>query len=98
MFTSHDKAEQAKDKVQSFVAHDFWLDEMPSHASYMEEAQRRVDAKRGQFRATFTPKSRNGRYQDTPLTMLTQALPVCTEWVNLTTPYTQVEKKKSGPR
>ncbi len=59
LFTSHDKAEQAKDKVQSFVAHDFWLDEMPSHASYMEEAQRRVDAKRGQFRATFTPKSRN---------------------------------------
>ena len=59
LFTSHDKAEQAKDKVQSYVAHHFWLDEMPSHASYMEEAHRRVDARRGQFFATFTPKSRN---------------------------------------
>lgn len=59
LFTSHDKAEQAKDKVQSFVAHHFWLDEMPSHAAYMEEAHRRVDARRGQFFATFTPKSRN---------------------------------------
>ena len=59
LFTSHDKAEQAKDKVQMFVAHHFWLDEMPSHESYIEEAHRRVDARRGQFFATFTPKVRN---------------------------------------
>ena len=59
LFTSHDKAEQAKEKVQSYVAHHFWLDEMPSHESYIEEAHRRVDARQGQFFATFTPKVRN---------------------------------------
>jgi len=59
LFTTHDKANQAWEKIQSFVAHHFWLDEMPSHAKYIEEAHRRVDAKQGQFIATFTPKVKN---------------------------------------
>ena len=59
LFTSHDKAKDAKEKIQSFVAHHFWLDEMPSHSGYVEEAHRRVDARQGQFFATMTPKSRN---------------------------------------
>ena len=64
LFTSHDKAEQAKEKVQSYVAHHFWLDEMPGHESYIEEAHRRVDARQGQFIATFTPKVRNDNVRD----------------------------------
>ncbi len=59
LFTSHDKANQAWEKIQSFVAHHVWIDEMPSHAKYIEEAHRRVDAKQGQCICTFTPKSRN---------------------------------------
>lgn len=64
LFTSHDKAEQAKEKIQSYVAHHFWLDEMPSHESYIEEAHRRVDARQGQFFATFTPKVRNDKIRE----------------------------------
>jgi len=59
LFTSHDKANQAWEKIQSFVAHHVWIDEMPSHAKYLEEAHVRVYARRGQCVATFTPKSRN---------------------------------------
>ena len=61
IFTSHDKASEAREKVQSYVAHFVWLDEMPSDHKYIEELHRRVDAKQGQFLATFTPKSRNDR-------------------------------------
>lgn len=61
IFTSHDKASESWTKVQSYVAHHVWLDEMPSDHKYIEELQRRVDAKMGQFFATFTPKSRNLR-------------------------------------
>lgn len=59
IFFTHDKAEQSREKVQSFVAHHVWLDEMPSSHKYIEEFQRRVDARRGQFLATFTPKAPN---------------------------------------
>ena len=64
LFTSHDKAEQAKEKVQSYVAHHFWLDEMPSHPGYIEEAHRRVDAKQAQFFNSMTPKVRNDAIRD----------------------------------
>ena len=59
LFTSHDKANQAWEKIQSFVAHHVWIDEMPSHYKYIEEAHRRVDAKQGQCIVTMTPKSKN---------------------------------------
>ena len=59
LFTSHDKSQVSWEKIQSYVAHHFWLDEMPGHDKYIEEAHRRVDAKLGQFIATFTPKSKN---------------------------------------
>lgn len=59
LFTSHDKANQAWEKIQSYVAHHVWIDEMPSHAKYVEEAAVRVDAKRGQLMLTMTPKTRN---------------------------------------
>ena len=59
IFTSHDKAKEAAEKVQSYVAHFVWLDEMPGDANYIEELHRRCDSRRAQFLATFTPKSRN---------------------------------------
>ena len=59
IFTSHDKADLAAEKVQSYVAHFVWLDEMPNSYKYIEELHRRCDSKRAQFLATFTPKSRN---------------------------------------
>jgi phage terminase large subunit-like protein len=59
LFTSHDKAREAAEKVQSYVAHFVWLDEMPGDYKYIEELHRRCDSRRAQFIATFTPKSRN---------------------------------------
>jgi len=59
LFTSHDKAKEAAEKVQSYVAHFVWLDEMPGDYKYIEELHRRCDSRRAQFIATFTPKSRN---------------------------------------
>jgi len=59
IFLTHDKADHAREKAQSFTAHHVWLDEMPSSHKYVEELQRRVDARRGQFISTFTPKSPN---------------------------------------
>jgi phage terminase large subunit-like protein len=59
IFTSHDKANVSWEKIQSYVAHHIWIDEMPSHYKYLEEAHRRVDARQGQCMVTMTPKSKN---------------------------------------
>lgn len=59
LFLTHDKAEQAREKAQGFTAHHVWLDEMPSSHKYIEELQRRIDARMGQFISTFTPKRPN---------------------------------------
>ena len=64
MFTSHDKAREAAEKVQSYVAHFVWLDEMPGDYKYIEELHRRCDSRRAQFIATFTPKSRNEKVRN----------------------------------
>lgn len=64
MFTSHDKAREAAEKVQSYVAHFVWLDEMPGDYKYIEELHRRCDSRRAQFLATFTPKSRNEKVRN----------------------------------
>ncbi len=64
MFTSHDKALEAAEKVQSYVAHLVWLDEMPGDYKYIEELHRRCDSRRAQFIATFTPKSRNEKVRN----------------------------------
>jgi phage terminase large subunit-like protein len=63
-FLSHDKAQEAAQKIQSFVCHWVWLDEMPSSEKFIEELHRRVDAKQGKFIATFTPKVRNDKIRD----------------------------------
>mgnify|MGYP003132085249 CR=1 FL=1 len=64
LFTSHDKAKEAAEKVQSYVAHFVWLDEMPGDYKYIEELHRRCDSRRAQFLATFTPKSRNEKIRN----------------------------------
>ena len=59
LFFSHHSPEEAREKVQGFVANWVWLDEMPDSAKLIEELHRRCVAKRGRFLATFTPKLRN---------------------------------------
>lgn len=60
LFISHnDSSEKNRQHMQGYVAHYVHLDEMPSSIKILEELQRRVDAKRGYFLSTFTPKFRN---------------------------------------
>jgi len=59
-FLSHsDGSEKNRKHMQGYVAHYLWLDEMPSSHKILEELQRRVDARKGRFLATFTPKFKN---------------------------------------
>ena len=48
-------------KLQGFVAHWAWIDEMPHEVSVIEEVMRRVASRDGSFVATFTPKVRNDK-------------------------------------
>jgi phage terminase large subunit-like protein len=60
VFISHnDSSEKNRIHMQGYVAHYVWLDELPSSIRIFEELQRRVDARKGYFLATFTPKFRN---------------------------------------
>lgn len=59
LFFSHHAPDEAREKVQSFVGHWVWLDEMPKSFRLLEELHRRCMAKRGPFLATFTPKAVN---------------------------------------
>jgi phage terminase large subunit-like protein len=61
LFLSHHAENEAREKVQSFVAHFVWLDEMPGSFKLVEELHRRVQARRGYFLATFTPKVVNSQ-------------------------------------
>lgn len=59
LFLSHHAENEAREKVQSFVAHYVWLDEMPGSYKLIEELHRRVQSRGGYFLATFTPKVMN---------------------------------------
>ena len=59
VFLSHHADNEAREKLQGYVAHYAWLDEMPGSLAIFEEIQRRVQSNRGYFLATFTPKTRN---------------------------------------
>jgi hypothetical protein len=63
-FFSHDKAKEAQQKVQMFVAHHVWCDEMPSDVSFLTELQQRVTARSGQLMCTFTPVIKNDDIKD----------------------------------
>ena len=64
IFLSHEKAIKSKDKIQSYVAHFVWIDEMPDHYLYIEEAIQRITSKLGRLICTFTPKTSNPQVRD----------------------------------
>ena len=64
IFLSHEKAIKSKDKIQSYVAHFVWIDEMPDHHLYLEEAIQRITSKLGKMVCTFTPKTSNPEVRD----------------------------------
>lgn len=59
IFGSHHSDREAREKLQAYVAHWCWVDELPGSVKLIEELHRRVQAKRGPFLATFTPKAPN---------------------------------------
>lgn len=63
-FFSHDKAKEAREKVQMFVAHHVWCDEMPKDIAFITELQQRVTARSGQLVCTFTPVIKNDEIKE----------------------------------
>lgn len=59
IFASHHADNEAREKLQAYVAHYVWIDEMPKSLALVEELHRRCQSRRGYFLATFTPKVRN---------------------------------------
>lgn len=59
LFASHHNENEAREKLQAFVAHFVWCDEMPGSFKLIEELQRRVQSRKGAFLLTCTPKVRN---------------------------------------
>lgn len=49
----------ARERVQSFVAHLVWVDEMPSTSEIIDELIMRINSKDGYFLASFTPLVHN---------------------------------------
>lgn len=56
---SYNNGLEAVKRLQGFVAHWAWIDEMPTYIGVVEEMIRRVASRSGAFIATFTPKVRN---------------------------------------
>lgn len=59
LFASHHNAAEAREKVQAYELHGFWLDEMPSDVRLVEELERRVQDRHGFQFTSFTPKVKN---------------------------------------
>ncbi len=55
VFQSLENPNVARERIQSYVAHLVWIDEMPPTAFIIDELQRRVQARNGFFLASFTP-------------------------------------------
>lgn len=55
IFQSLENANMARERLQSYVAHMVWLDEMAPTIDIITELQRRVQARSGYFLASFTP-------------------------------------------
>lgn len=56
VFFTYHNINECRAAVQSFTAHYVFLDELPTSASLIEEAQTRLVKNEGQFVAAFTPK------------------------------------------
>ena len=59
VFQSLENANQARERIQSYVAHLIWIDEMPPTDQIIDEALRRVQARSGYLMASFTPLVEN---------------------------------------
>lgn len=55
VFQSLENPQVARERVQSYVAHFVWVDEMPSTISIINELLMRLQSKQGYFVASFTP-------------------------------------------
>lgn len=55
VFQSLENPNMARERIQSYVAHLVWVDEMPPTAFIVDELMRRVQARSGYFLASFTP-------------------------------------------
>lgn len=58
VFMTHHNPNEAQQKAQMYSAHFVWIDELTPSVNLVEELQRRVQAKRGRFLMTYTPKIR----------------------------------------
>lgn len=59
VFQSLENPNMARERIQSYVAHIAWIDELPPTVDVMDELLRRVQARNGYFLASFTPLVRN---------------------------------------
>lgn len=55
VFQSLENPGVARERIQSYVAHLAWVDEMPPSSAIIDELQRRVQARNGYFMGSFTP-------------------------------------------
>lgn len=63
VFQSLENPHVARERLQSYVAHLVWIDEMAPTDEIIDELQRRVQARDGLFLASFTPLVENIRIQ-----------------------------------
>lgn len=59
VFQSLENPNMARERIQSYVAHIAWIDELPPTVDVMDELLRRVQARNGYFLASFTPLVRS---------------------------------------
>lgn len=63
VFQSLENPNMARERIQSYVAHIAWIDELPPTVDVMDELLRRIQARNGYFLASFTPLVRNVQVQ-----------------------------------
>lgn len=63
VFQSLENPSMARERIQSYVAHIAWIDELPPTVDVMDELLRRIQARDGYFLASFTPLVRNVKVQ-----------------------------------
>lgn len=63
VFQSLENPSMARERIQSYVAHIAWIDELPPTVDVMDELLRRIQARNGHFLASFTPLVRNIKVQ-----------------------------------
>ena len=63
VFQSLENPSMARERIQSYVAHFVWLDELPPTVDILNELLIRIQARNGHFLASFTPLVRNAQVQ-----------------------------------